>query len=166
MLKKQISHTFEIPLPLLAQAREVRYQKLELWPEVEELKELRREQQEQQLTIERGIRLKNTLPAAVRKVMNLETLSVTELVIYHIAAQEIRTEAYMNLFDGKIIFRQTGRYHSTSPQSCRRDLQIETAANVPLFGNMIEKVLVSEFSKRSDEDRDMLLKFAADIPPT
>lgn len=163
MLCRQISHTFDIPLALLAQAREIRYQRPELWPEVENIQELRREKQGELLIIERDIRLKNTLPAAVRKVMNMETLSVTDTVIYAPEIPEIRTEAAMILLGGKITFHQKGIYRSTSATSCRRDLQIETAALIPLVGSMIEKVLLAEFSKRSDEDRELLLSFAAEL---
>ena len=102
--------------------------------------------------------MKNSLPSPADKVLNMRTLQASEETWQTLDLTRLKVIARMNLFNGNIDFHEESLYYAIDEKSSGRTIDIRATASIPLIGKAIESILASEFKKRSDIDREIIIK--------
>lgn len=163
MTQKTIYHSFPFSWNVLVKAREKRYEHPELFNEVESVKESLRQEKDGILEIHRKIRLKNQLPQMIRQYFNMEILEVEDLVIVDFLKRQMQAKAHLKTLGGKFVFEQHGLYYELANNRSQRKLEIKAIAELPLVGELVEKIFIFEFSRRSEKDYKLILQLAEEF---
>ncbi|MCB1145766.1 MAG: hypothetical protein KDK38_03100 [Leptospiraceae bacterium] len=158
MKELRIEHTFDFGIASLIRTREARYNFPDLFPEVDTVEETFFEQNQSEIHRIRVITMKNSLPSPADKVLNMRTLQASEETWQTLDLTRLKVIARMNLFNGNIDFHEESLYYAIDENSSGRTIDIRATASIPLIGKAIESILASEFKKRSDIDREIIIK--------
>jgi hypothetical protein len=153
-----ITHIFEFPIESLVKTREDRYNHPGLFPEVDRVEEEFCETKDNVVHRIRRIFMKNTLPSPADKVFRTNTLTAVEETWQSADFSSLKVVAKMDVFNGTVQFYEESLYSALDSDRSQRIISVEATAGIPLVGKAIETILVSEFKKRSDIDKEIIIK--------
>lgn len=161
MRKFQLLQDFSCSIEQLFQARETRYNRTDLWPEVKNVEVIERLENQEKLEIHREIFIDPGLPGFISSTLGTPQLKISEVLYYNRPQDEFKVEVNLLFSKSLLSFCETTVHFSISSQQVQRRISAELSSPLPLIGGKLEKLLEAEFISQSKKDYERLSKIIA-----
>lgn len=156
-----VHHDFDIGLETLVKVRELRYLQPEQYPEIKKVEDLDHKETETDIIHIRRVSLRANIPSPAEKLMKDKTIIAMETSRQKKDFSFFYVYTEFSFLNEALTFSQESDYVPLGENKSRRTILIKSNCTIPFIGKTLESVIASEFKKRSDDDRQWLIKAAS-----
>lgn len=155
MMKYKGSHVFDAPLEFVEQAREKRFERPDVFPELKSRQEIEHIEEGNILKSKRTMELAASVPPALRKILSPDMLRCVDESVYD-RSTGVHTWNVIPQFKTDL-FRCFGRsqykeFKEGDKVKTKRDLELSVEVKIPMLGKLAEQVILDGYKKNYEKD--------------